>query len=77
MNDRYLLHYVSKQLRTIIRQYTLEGEITEKIPGISYNSESDKTENIFRNAKRWKYTPEHHFFYRFSAEENTVEIKEL
>lgn len=30
MNDRYLLHYVSKQLRTIIRQYTLEGEITEK-----------------------------------------------
>ena len=56
---------------------TLEGEITEKIPGISYNSESDKTENRFRNAKRWKYTPEHHFFYRFSAEENTVEIKEL
>ena len=56
---------------------TLEGEITEKIPGISYNSESDETENIFRNAKRWKYTSEHHFFYRFSAEENTVEIKEL
>ena len=30
MNDRYLLQYVSKQLKTIIRQYTLEGKITEK-----------------------------------------------
>ena len=30
MNDRYLLQYVSKQLKTIIRQYTLEGKMTEK-----------------------------------------------
>ncbi len=56
---------------------TLDGEITEKIPDIKYNSGSDKKEDIFRNAKRWKYSPQHHFFYRFSASENTVKIKEI
>ena len=56
---------------------TLEGEITEKIPDIKYDSASDKKEDIFRNAKRWKYSSEHHFFYRFSATENTVKIKEI
>ena len=64
----------TKQLKV---NNTLEGEITEKIPDIKYDSASDKKEDIFINAKRWKYSSEHHFFYRFSATENTMKIKEI
>jgi hypothetical protein len=56
---------------------TLEGEVTKKIPDIEYKPGFLKDEKIFINAGVWKYSPEHHFFYRFSEDRNIIEIKEL
>lgn len=49
---------------------TLEGKITEKISDINYNPDFKGIEKLFLNAGNWKYSPEHHFFYKFSADKS-------
>ena len=56
---------------------TLDGEITEKIADIDYNSGSNKAEDTFINAGKWKYSSEHHFFYRFFEDKNIIEVKKI
>ena len=56
---------------------TLEGKITEEIPDVNYDSASNKAEDIFQSAKKWKYSSEHQFFYRFSEDKNIIEVKEI